>query len=394
MLTIPRFFVIGNTSLPCIVSNSFRIRSFLSSTRFFCSSFENPPLMAPPSSSSSIKISAEYAKSNRSTCKKCSQKIDAKSLRLALVTKDNRGYDLVKWHHLDCFPFDSTALASPMSIEGFSSLESSDRDDIKKFLARHDKSQEVCKASEGVQDKLQESDSKSTKVHETTEDIQNEVQESVTKKRKVVIDFSASDVKNKYKDAILSPKWKAFKSVIFLEQDDGLHASSKIAAFDFDGCLAKTAVNISGADAWSLMYSSIPDKLQSLYSDGYKLVIFTNESNIERWKNKRQAAVDSKAGRLNNFITKVKVPIQVFIACGLGKSGKAVNKEDDPFRKPQPGMWHLMEQHFNSGIPIDMDQSFYVGDAAGRKDDHSDADIKFAEAIGLKFYVPEEFFDA
>lgn len=26
-------------------------------------------------------------------------------------------------------------------------------------------------------------------------------------------------------------------------QDDGLHDSSKIAAFDFDGCLAKTAVN-------------------------------------------------------------------------------------------------------------------------------------------------------
>lgn len=40
-------------------------------------------------------------------------------------------------------------------------------------------------------------------------------------------------------------------------------------------------------------------------------VIFTNESNIERWKNKRQVAVDSKIGRLNNFIERVKVPIQV-----------------------------------------------------------------------------------
>lgn len=102
------------------------------------------------------------------------------------------------------------------------------------------------------------------------------------------------------------------------------------------------------------MYPSIPDKLQSLYKDGYKLVcvlflvsklmkfyakvvilvfdwhshlfsclglhwleiwlhqvIFTNESNIERWKNKRQVAVDSKIGRLNNFIEQVKVPIQV-----------------------------------------------------------------------------------
>ncbi|KAF1885465.1 hypothetical protein Lal_00029354 [Lupinus albus] len=210
----------------------------------------------------------------------------------------------------------------------------------------------------------------------------------------VDINFSVSDDKNKYKDATLLPKWKAFQTVIFLERDDGLHDSSKIAAFDFDGCLAKTDVRRVGADAWSLMYPSIPDKLQSLYNDGFKLVIFTNESNIERWKNRRQVAVDSKIGRLNNFIENVKVPIQVFIACGLSKSsrGQAAIKEDDPFRKPKPGMWQLMKQHFNSGISIDMDQSFYVGDAAGRGSDHSDADIKFAEAIGLKFYVPEDYF--
>uniref|UniRef100_A0A7N2R943 Uncharacterized protein n=1 Tax=Quercus lobata TaxID=97700 RepID=A0A7N2R943_QUELO len=146
-----------------------------------------------------------------------------------------------------------------------------------------------------------------------------------------------------------------------------------------------------GADAWSLMYPSVPDKLQSLYNDGFKLVIFTNESNIERWKKKRQVAVDSKIGRLNNFIKRVNVPIQVFIACGLGESSI---QAADPFRKPKPGMWHVMEKHFNSGISIDMDQSFYVGDAAGRENDHSDADIKFAEAIGLKFFVPEEYFGA
>ena len=54
--------------------------------------------------------------------------------------------------------------------------------------------------------------------------------------------------------------------------------------------------------------------------------------------------------------------MQVFIACGLSKSGKAEteSKEDDPFRKPKPGMWQLMEQHFNSGIAIDMDQLFFL----------------------------------
>lgn len=327
---------------------------------------------------------AEYAKSGRSTCKVCSKTIEAKALRLALVSKGNGPYDVVKWHHFHCFPLHSHSESSPENnIKGFSSLKSSDQEALKKLFAENDKSEEnVHKVAEDAQNEPQETEGDSKKRKLCTPDVQDVVN----------IKFSVSDVKSNYKDATLLLKWKAFQTVIFLERDDGLHDSSKIAAFDFDGCLAKTAVNRVGANAWSLMHLSIPDKLQSLYNDGYKLVIFTNESNIERWKNKRQVAVDSKIGRLNNFIEKVKVPVQVFIACGAGKSGKADKKEDDPFRKPQPGMWYLMEQHFNSGIAVDMDQSFYVGDAAGREKDHSDADIKFAEAIGLKFYVPEEYF--
>ncbi|KAJ1689635.1 hypothetical protein LUZ63_013790 [Rhynchospora breviuscula] len=197
------------------------------------------------------------------------------------------------------------------------------------------------------------------------------------------VKFSVSEIEDNYKDASLAPNWKTFQTVIFNVKRDGLHDSAKIAAFDFDGCLAKTSVKRIGADAWSLMYPSIPKKLQGLYNDGYKLVIFTNESNIDRWKNKRQVAVDSKIGRLENFIKRVEVPIQVFIACGIR----------DLFRKPSTGMWTLLKEHFNSGVAIDMHQSFYVGDAAGREKDHSDADIEFAKAIGLKFYVPEEYFD-
>ncbi|CAL0333718.1 unnamed protein product [Lupinus luteus] len=287
-----------------------------------------PPMAFSSSSSSSVKV--EYAKSNRSSCK------------------------------------------------------TSDQEAVKKLLAGHDKFLEkVDKTTQGIENELQQTEASDSKERKLC------ASEAV-----VDINFSVSDAKSKYKDATLLPKWKAFQTVIFLERDDGLRDSSKIAAFDFDGCLAKTDVKRVGADAWSLMYPSIPDKLQSLYNDGFKLVIFTNESNIERWKNSRQVAVDSKIGRLNNFIENVKVPIQVFIACGLSKSGRvqAAIKEDDPFRKPEPGMWQLMKQHFNSDISIDMDQSFYVGDAAGRGSDHSDADIKFAEAIGLKFYVPEDYF--
>ncbi|KAK2380598.1 polynucleotide 3'-phosphatase ZDP [Trifolium repens] len=336
--------------------------------------------MAPSES-----VVVEYAKSNRSTCKKCSEAIQSKTLRLGLVSRDkSRGYDVTKWHHLSCFPLPSFN-SPPNTITGFSSLKSVDQEALTKLFAGQDKSEEECKATKDMQNEEKDTeDSASKKRKLSTSDVK--VGDNII--------FSASDVKSTYKDATLLPKWKAFQTVIFLERDDGLEDSSKIAAFDFDGCLANTSVKKVGPNAWSLMYSSIPDKLQSLYNDGYKLVIFTNESNIERWKNTRQKAVDSKIGRLNQFIEKVKVPIQVFIACGVGKSGKAGPKEDDPYRKPKPGMWQLMEKHFNSGITIDMDQSFYVGDAAGRESDHSDADIRFAEANGLKFYVPEEYFAA
>lgn len=47
--------------------------------------------------------------------------------------------------------------------------------------------------------------------------------------------------------------------------------------------------------------------------------------------------------------------VQVFIACGLGESSV---QAADAFRKPKPGMWHIMEKQFNSGISIDMDQLF------------------------------------
>ncbi|PNY04135.1 polynucleotide 3'-phosphatase ZDP-like protein [Trifolium pratense] len=376
--------------------------------------------MAPSES-----VIVEYAKSNRSSCKKCSEAIQSKTLRLGLVSRDkSRGFDVTKWHHLSCFPLPSFH-SPPNTITGFSSLKvlsfsnivSDDQEALTKLFAGQDNSEEECKATEDIQNEekdTEESASKKRKYLPSLASFSPEnkcLHSSISPlpptlylapitlstsdvKAGANIIFSASDVKSTYKDATLLPKWKAFQTVIFLERDDGLEDSSKIAAFDFDGCLANTSVKKVGPNAWSLMYSSIPDKLQSLYNNGYKLVIFTNESNIERWKNSRQKAVDSKIGRLNQFIEKVKVPIQVFIACGVGKSGKAGTKEDDPFRKPEPGMWQLMEKHFNSGITIDMDQSFYVGDAAGRESDHSDADIRFAEANGLKFYVPEEYFAA
>lgn len=110
LLPIPKFFFL-NGCHPYKHRHNFSV-SVNASPRPF-----RVILMAP-----SETIVAEYAKSNRSTCKACSKAIESKTLRLGLVSKDKRGYNVTKWHHLSCFPLPSSHSTSDI-ITGFSSLK-------------------------------------------------------------------------------------------------------------------------------------------------------------------------------------------------------------------------------------------------------------------------------
>lgn len=61
-------------------------------------------------------------------------------------------------------------------------------------------------------------------------------------------------------------------------------------------------------------------------------------------------------------------------------------------------MWDYFTKELNGGVEVDLAESFYCGDAAGRpargttKKDFSDSDLKFALNIGIQFKTPEQVF--
>jgi bifunctional polynucleotide phosphatase/kinase len=145
----------------------------------------------------------------------------------------------------------------------------------------------------------------------------------------------------------------------------------KLACFDLDHTLLKPKGNrkfAKGPDDAQLVFDNIPEKLQELRDDGWKIVIFTNQK-------KKDVSVVVK-----NIYTKVDrelaSDIDIFIA-----------HKNDFYRKPAMGMWDKLIEL--NGLP---EEAFYVGDAAGRENDFSDSDRCFAHNCKIDFFTPEQYF--
>ena len=140
----------------------------------------------------------------------------------------------------------------------------------------------------------------------------------------------------------------------------------KLAAFDYDWTIVnpkegKTLpINVND---WEWYHPSVPDKIKEYYDNGHMIVIFTNQS--KEWKHK-QIRIVSRA---------LKIPIFTVIA-------------SKPNYKPKTNMFDVL---FKNNT-INKSESFFVGDALGRKIDFSDSDKVFADNIGIKCYSPEEIF--
>lgn len=181
--------------------------------------------------------------------------------------------------------------------------------------------------------------------------------------------------------------WNKFNQLMVYNKV-GLISRAKIAGFDMDGTIIGTKSGKTfpqDSDDWRILFPEIPGKLKKVFGNGYKIVFFTNQHGVQTGRTK----MEDMQRKICSIVDKLEIPIQVFVATGSGV-----------FRKPVSGMWTYLQDKENDDIPVDLMESFYVGDAAGRPDkwkprrkkDFSCSDRLFAINIGVKFYTPEEFF--
>jgi DNA 3'-phosphatase len=147
---------------------------------------------------------------------------------------------------------------------------------------------------------------------------------------------------------------------------------NKIAAFDLDNTLITTRNGgfRKSADDLILMPNVIP-VLKHFIATGYTIAIFTNQLS----KSEDQKLLNYN--RVINAVNLINLPMMVFMSTA-----------NDQYRKPNTGMWFELLRFAPS-----INNGFFVGDALGRPGDHSDSDLKFAQAIGMQSYSPEQIFN-
>jgi len=162
----------------------------------------------------------------------------------------------------------------------------------------------------------------------------------------------------------------------------------KIAGFDKDGTLVipKSGNKFpENADDWKFQYPNIKEVLNKLYDDGFTIVIFTNQNGIS----KKNVTKEDVFNQLIQIRDALNIPIHILISTDEGY-----------YRKPFTGMMDFLVEKIKLDQNFDKNNSFYCGDAAGRKytdkkikKDFSSSDKFFANNIGLQFKIPEDVFN-
>jgi DNA 3'-phosphatase len=171
----------------------------------------------------------------------------------------------------------------------------------------------------------------------------------------------------------------------------------KVAFFDADSTLRVApsgSVSANAADDVKLLPYMGPT-LRRLADEGYLLYIVSN-----------QGGIAAKIVTFEVANAALRKTIELILAEGGAMHGYDF-AEDDVNRKPKPAMKEVLEkalrEKYGPTATIDLRESFMVGDSAykkgvdiepnGKPGKHfSNADRKFAESVGIRFYEPADFF--
>ncbi|OBT65228.1 hypothetical protein VE03_04578 [Pseudogymnoascus sp. 23342-1-I1] len=171
----------------------------------------------------------------------------------------------------------------------------------------------------------------------------------------------------------------------------------KIAAFDLDSTLVSSVSGkkfVFDAGDWKWWNPNVPLLLRKLHhEEGFTVVIISNQGAINLHPDRKaptahRGRLEQWKGKISSILRQLDIPTTLYAATGF-----------DNYRKPRTGMWdEILEDYGLSPETVDMKESFFVGDAAGRvagrgvKEDFADTDRGFGDNVGIRFLTPEEYF--
>jgi len=183
-------------------------------------------------------------------------------------------------------------------------------------------------------------------------------------------------------------------NILFWQPEEKFRVNSKqILGMDLDWTIIKPIrgkIHPIDENDWEfIVKDSAMSRIKNKIDEGYKFVIFTNQGGLlDADKNKS----DKKMGLIGFKNRWVNIYKKFQEEHNIHSVYLIVSLYDDFNRKPCTGMWEFMEFQLNDNIKVQKDKSFYVGDMAGRKGDHSSSDLLFALNVGTQFQVPEVFY--
>ena len=158
-------------------------------------------------------------------------------------------------------------------------------------------------------------------------------------------------------------------------KNDDYKINKGLAIFDLDYTLIKPkSKNIIATeyDDWMFLHENVPKILKKI-SNHYHIIVVTNQKLLS----KTDKLKDDWIKKVTNIIKELNIKMEVYAAI-----------KTDLYRKPSIGFFNIIKKKF----VYDNNKCFFCGDAAGRPDDFTDVDLKFALNTGLRFKLPEEIF--